>query len=154
MNKNDFLVELSESPRTDFGRVDFAKQPEPQKVFSSIWALESQVNNGGFLQYFVSSDFDTANFAPTALTRVGAYACAGIVERALHLLPTGSLSPSREACEQLVDSLEGPIQEQFETLDSEFFTYPDNSLIYSLRTLPLIQTSLAPSRNNRIAYAP
>jgi len=54
MNKNSFLIQLSESPRTDFGRVAFAEQSEPQKVFSSIWALESQVNNGGFLQYFGS----------------------------------------------------------------------------------------------------
>ena len=52
MDKNHYLIELSEGERTDFGRVDFEEQPEPQKVFSAIWELESEVNNGGFDQYF------------------------------------------------------------------------------------------------------
>ncbi len=126
MNKNSYLIDLSESDRTDFGRVDFAQQSEPQKVFSAIWALESQVNNGGFLQYFVSSDFDTANFAPTALRSIGAQACAGVVERALRALSASPLPDSRQACEQLVDSLSDEAREQFEAFDSDFMAYPDN----------------------------
>jgi hypothetical protein len=50
MTKDHFLIALSESPQTDFVRVDFAAQSIPQKTFSSIWALESEVNNGGFSQ--------------------------------------------------------------------------------------------------------
>jgi hypothetical protein len=36
MDKNGFLIDLSESERTDFGRIDFAKQPEVQQVFSAL----------------------------------------------------------------------------------------------------------------------
>ena len=126
MNKNSYLIKLSESERTAFGRVAFAQQPEPQKVFSAIWALESQVNNGGFLQYFVSSDFDTANFAPTALRSIGAQACASIVERALLKLSPAPLPDSRETCERLVKSLSSTARKQFEKLDSDFMAYPDN----------------------------
>lgn len=86
MNKNQYLIQLSESDRTDFGRIDFDQKNEAQKVFSAIWALESQVNNGGFLQDFESGDGDTASFAPTALTRIGATACARIVQSALDLV--------------------------------------------------------------------
>jgi hypothetical protein len=32
MNKNQFLIHLSEGERTDFGRIDFAEQGEEQKV--------------------------------------------------------------------------------------------------------------------------
>ena len=49
MNKNDILINLSESENTRFGNEDFALQTLPQKVFSAIWAVESEVNNGGFL---------------------------------------------------------------------------------------------------------
>ncbi len=52
MDKNSYLIDLSESIRTDFGRVDFAAQSYEQRVFSAIWALESQVNNGGFVEFF------------------------------------------------------------------------------------------------------
>jgi uncharacterized protein DUF4375 len=52
VDKNAFLIQLSESDRTMFGKEDFATQSVPQKVFSAIWAVESEVNNGGFSQYF------------------------------------------------------------------------------------------------------
>jgi len=48
MDKNSCLIQLAESDRTDFGRVDFLLQPHDQRVFSAIWALESEVNSGGF----------------------------------------------------------------------------------------------------------
>ena len=67
MDKNQYLIELSESPRSDLGRVDLEDQSEPQKVFSAIWELESQVNNGGFDQYFRNSDTDHIAYAPLAL---------------------------------------------------------------------------------------
>jgi hypothetical protein len=86
MNKNKLLIDLSESDRTDFGRVDFNDQSESQRVFSAIWASEGQVNNGGFLQYFQSWDGEKANFAPAALRAIQANACADIVGRALRVV--------------------------------------------------------------------
>jgi len=47
MDKNKILIELSESNRTEFGKEDFDKQSLPQKVFSAIWSVEAEVNNGG-----------------------------------------------------------------------------------------------------------
>jgi hypothetical protein len=46
MTKNDILINLSESEKTSFGKQDFASQSLPQKVFSAIWAVESEVNSG------------------------------------------------------------------------------------------------------------
>ncbi len=51
--KNHILIGLSESERTKFVKEDFASQSAPQKVFSALWEIESEVNNGGFSQYFV-----------------------------------------------------------------------------------------------------
>jgi Domain of unknown function (DUF4375) len=53
--KNHILINLSSSEKTSFGKEDFADQSLPQKVFSAIWAIESEVNNGGFSQYFLNS---------------------------------------------------------------------------------------------------
>lgn len=106
MDKNRFLIELSESNRTDFGRIEFSGQPEEQRVFSAIWEVESQVNNGGFEQYFDNSGSE-AYFAPDALERIGAHKCASIVAKAL---------------ECLAEDSRGELNE----LDEEFFSYPDN----------------------------
>jgi hypothetical protein len=52
VDKNKFLIALSESEQTSFGRVDFAEQSEEQQVFSAVYGMKGQVNNGGFDQAF------------------------------------------------------------------------------------------------------
>jgi hypothetical protein len=126
MDKNAFLIELSESDRTQFGRVGFNEQPEEQQVFSAIWELESQINNGGFAQYFSSADGYTANFAPTALRRIGAAKCADIVARALGTVSPDALPDDQASREQVIGALDRPSQDALESLDQEFFAYPDN----------------------------
>lgn len=126
MDKNRFLIDLSESARTGFGRVDFADQSEAQRVFSAIWALESQVNNGGFLQFFESSDGDTAEHAPSALRAIGALACAEIVERALRTASPEPLPASDTERQELMGSLSEDVLERLEQIDQQFFGYPDN----------------------------
>lgn len=46
MDKNGILITLSESAQTDFNKKDFIAQSMSQKVFSAIWAVESEVNTG------------------------------------------------------------------------------------------------------------
>jgi hypothetical protein len=84
MDKNNILIDLSESEKTKFGKADFATQSTPQKVFSSIWAVESEVNNGGFSQYFLNSgSAETASFVVHALDAIGAPLTAAICRRAI-----------------------------------------------------------------------
>jgi len=124
MDKNSYLIELSESPRTDYGKRDFAEQRDEQKVFSAIWELESLVNNGGFRGYF-GNGAETASYAPAALLAIGARQCAGIVKEALALVPA-PLPPEQEACWELMHSLPEPVAAQFASLDDRFFAYPDD----------------------------
>lgn len=78
MKKNHILITLSESDKTAFGKQDFARQSLPQKVFSAIWALESEVNDGGFSQYFLNSTGESTPFALEALRTIGAPKTAAI----------------------------------------------------------------------------
>src|SRR4029077_6826293 len=64
MNKNEILTDLSESEMTRFGKGEFAQQSFPQKVFSAIWAVESEVNNGGFSQLTSASAPSPLHFLP------------------------------------------------------------------------------------------
>ena len=127
MERNAVLIELSESPRTDFGKVDFEEQRPEQRVFSAIWALESEVNNGGFIQYFSSHVGETASVAPDALRAVGATRCADIVLRALQAVtPTATLPATQAERSAMMDTLSGDAIAQLEALDVEFYAYPDN----------------------------
>ena len=126
MDKNNFLIDLSGSTRTDFGRVDFGSQSENQKVFAAIWTLEAEVNNGGFLQYFDNDRGQTAGFAVTALKKVGANNCADIVDRAIRTICGGNIPPDADGWETLIDAITNDTSEKLDSLDTEFFKYPDD----------------------------
>jgi hypothetical protein len=58
-------------------------------VFSCIWGLEGQVNNGGFLQYYANTDGEAAYEAVTALQQIGARRAAEIVRQANSVFQDG-----------------------------------------------------------------
>jgi hypothetical protein len=126
LDKNAFLTRLSEGRGSAFGKQAFASQDDTQKVFSAIWALESEVNNGGFHQYFINCSGSPINFAPHALRRIRANSCAGIVESALGVVSSGSLPEDDDARQALLESLDDEAMSRLESLDAEFYSYPDD----------------------------
>lgn len=145
MDKNEFLIDLSESNRTDFGRVDFASQTDTQKTFSAIWELESYVNNGGFDQYLRNADSDVIAYAPIALREIGATSCAAIVDSAIQVIsPIPAGSDAR--CDALDDAGEAG-QELLDELDSKFYAYPDDitELLFAFVTKHQSEFGVVPS---------
>jgi hypothetical protein len=125
-NKNNILVDLSESERTSFGKQDFALQATPQKVFSSIWAVESEVNDGGFSQYFQNDSCETVTFVAEALNTIGAPRTADICRRAIATaFPDGCPSHSQDIASAAAD-FSKDVLDRLQPLDSEFMKYPHN----------------------------
>jgi hypothetical protein len=124
VDKNAFLIRLSESESVALGRVEFARQPDAQKVFSAVWTLESEVNNGGFDQYLRNSDPDAIVFAPAALRAIGASTCARIVESAIEAI--APMPRTQDERYRVLDALDEAASERLEALDAKFFAYPDN----------------------------
>ena len=83
LDRNAILIALSQSDRTEFGKDNFSAQSIPQKIFSCVWALEAEVNNGGFSQYFFNSSRETAGFVVEALKVIGASKTAQLCEQAI-----------------------------------------------------------------------
>lgn len=126
MNKNSILLDLSESDHAKFGKEPFEKQSVPQKVFSSIWAVESEVNNGGFAQYFLNVSSETAGFVVEALNTVGARQTADICRRATAAaFPAGLPKDPRQISLAAGDFSEETLK-KLAALDREFSRYPDN----------------------------
>jgi hypothetical protein len=121
MNKNAILISLSESPQTKFGQEDFETRSFPQKVFSAIWAVESEANNGGCKQYFFKASGETANFVQEALETVAAPRTADICNRAIaSAFPPGLRATAKELSFSAGD-FPKEILEELELLDEEFF---------------------------------
>jgi Domain of unknown function (DUF4375) len=133
MTKNEILIGLSESERTKVGKEDFARQSVPQKVFSTVWAVESEVNNGGFSQYFLNSSAETAGFLVDALETIGAPKTADICRRAIDCAFPGRLPPTAEDISSQAAEFSEDTLAQLDTLDTEFFAYPHDltELLYA-----------------------
>ncbi len=124
MTKNHILIHLSESDKTSFGKQEFASQSVPQKVFSAIWAVESEVNNGGFSQYFLNSSAESASFVAEALESIGAPETADICRRAIAVAFPHGLPPSHVAIRSTAADFSDEVVATLVPLDQEFFSYP------------------------------
>lgn len=124
--RNHILIQLSTSEQTSFRKVDFFRQCVPQKVFSAIWEVESEVNNGGFSQYCLNSSAESACFVVEALEVVGAPKTADICKRAIAVAFPGGLPRSVEVIRETAASLPEEVLDALEPLDQEFFSYPDD----------------------------
>ena len=126
MNKNEILINLSESAATKIGKEEFEQQSLPQKVFTAIWEVESEVNNGGFSQYFLNDSAESASFVANALTTIGAPETADICRRAILTAFPGGLPKTVEDIRSIAADFSEDILEQLEPIDQEFFSYPHN----------------------------
>jgi hypothetical protein len=125
MDKNKILIDLSESDQTKFGKEDFDAQSLPQRVFSSIWSVESEVNNGGFSQYFQNSTgAETAPFVVEALNVIGAPRTADICRRAIACAFPSGLPATPEATCSAAEEISDEKLNELEVLDAEFMQYP------------------------------
>ena len=124
MNKSGFLISLSESDKTKFGKEDFAIQSKPQQVFSAIWALESEVNNGGFSQYFYNDSAETASFVVEALETIGAPKTASICRQAIAVAFPSGLPANAPEIQAGASDFTDEVLDKLGALDQEFFSYP------------------------------
>jgi Domain of unknown function (DUF4375) len=126
MNKNEILIDLSESEITRVGKEELSEQSFPQKVFSAIWEVESEVNNAGFSQYFLNDSAESASFVVSALEHIGAPQTANICQRAIAIAFPSGLPEKGESIRSAAGDFSDEVLAELEILDQEFFSYPHN----------------------------
>jgi len=122
-------VDLSEAFEAACRRhraIAFDDLSETDRILVAIWALEADVNNGGFDQYYFNSSGDTAHYAPAALRAIGAIAAADIAERANSLFGPGGPPRSRSARQDALFALTDSKKDLWGDLDRQFYAYPDD----------------------------
>ena len=124
VDKNAALIALSES--LHMNDEPFAVQSLPRRVFTAIWSLESEVNNGGFAQYFVNSSSQSASFVITALEAIGAHNMADICRCALKKAFPEGLPDTPKKIAESVKSRYDVLEEELEPFSHEFYSYPDD----------------------------
>jgi len=150
MAKNEILIELSESEGSKFGKEDFALQSLPQKVFSSVWAVECEVNNGGFSQYFLNSSAETAAFVADALELIDDGKAAWMARGFQLYLPLAALGRTKT-----FGGIPGEIEPYgFASLDSggSMYTVVNPAQAVNRIELPQLSRSQATAGDGRILF--
>lgn len=151
-DKNRTLIHLSESGQ--FWHHEFEDLRPEERVFRAVWEMESEVDNGGFRQYFWNSTGETAFAAVSALREIGARKTSEIVVRALSVFPGGAPDRNEEARKSQVDGLSEEADAVLEALDQEFMAYPDDltDLLYryAQRNAKVIRRSGQWARASRV----
>ena len=98
---------------------------ETEVVKELIDELESEINNGGFDQFFFNSAGDKVADTISALSSIGAEHTADIVRAACTKFPGGMPPKDREARQEVLEQV-SPDSDAFEEEDQAFLEYKDD----------------------------
>ncbi len=120
----DIYTELCE--RFDDGEAGPDSLNEYELTIYVTQTLESEVNNGGFIQFFDNAGGAFADEIVPAFKRIGARKTASICKKALQALGQGlpkDWEERRALLDRIVDDRVG---ELLEACDEAFYEYPDD----------------------------
>ena len=96
---------------------DYADLTDIQKVAHLCYWYDSEVQNGGHLQYFENRGILLVTETALALTKLGAQSQTNILSKAINILSTKGISNIESLEEYIDEALEG----KFDELDSEYY---------------------------------
>ena len=122
----DVIFALQEKIAKKEGESGYDSLTEAEKIFLCVEAVENEVNNGGFHQYFFNSAGDSAQDAPAAFMAIGADYTAELVSRACAVFPGGEAPRNRGERQDLLEEIGYEADETLGKLDDAFYEYQDD----------------------------
>lgn len=101
-----------------------------EKTIVFIEALEREINNGGFSQFFFNSSGDFVAETVEALKKVGSSKFLALLEAAIAQFPGSYIPKDQGERQDILDTLENDAEPVWQKLESEFYRYEEN--IYDL----------------------
>ncbi len=125
-NKNQFLIAMEGwlCRKCNYGD-EIEKLSSAERIFFINTLLESEVNNGGFSQFFYNSSGNFANEVISSLLAIGAVKTAEIYKEAFAHLGEDFPSDSEERENFLDKIVTDDIEAKWNKCDGDFYEYPD-----------------------------
>ena len=120
----DIFTELAD--RVEGGESGLEGLNEYERTILVTQALEGDVNNGGFLQFFDNSMGALAGEIEAAFKRIGAKKTAAICKRALKAFPQGLPADWEERRAYLDEHVTEAVEAKLEQCDDAFYRYEDD----------------------------
>ncbi len=104
----------------------FASLSKRDQIVYCVWWLESEVNNGGFHQFFLNSAGDFYLETLSALDCIGAQFTRRLLLSAADLVFSGKSPQGINRREYMLNELSEKLTGQLYELDKKFYAYQDN----------------------------
>jgi hypothetical protein len=121
-----FAIALSDLVFPRYDRDGFESLSAAERVAYCVDALEREVNNGGFGQFFANSSGNTSVETVAALKKIGAVQAANLVQLATDLFPNGAPPRDRDERLDLLNAVSDEHRSKWSELDRRFCDYPDD----------------------------
>lgn len=136
----DELIALEEKFRIDsivlafeaaLDRKGQDKLSTAERVVLSIEAIEREVNNGGFNQFFVNSSNEFSPYVVESLNLIGCPQTAELCQKAINLLGVEDLFDS-DALEEAACEADDDLMERFNALDEVYYAGAEEPIAIKL----------------------
>ena len=130
MENRNFIVALSQyiAEKCEYGD-NMENLNEEQRIFYITQALEMEVNNGGFAQFFFNSSGMFGNELVSSFEKIGAMKTAEICKKAISIYGD-EVPTNRDEREDVItpddENEEERIEELLNECDDAFFKYEDD----------------------------
>lgn len=105
---------------------DFENLTEAEQTFVYVEALEAEVNNGGFDQYFFNTSGKYSQETLEALKKIGAVKTYKIVEEAFRIFPENPIPKDIEKRRDILENINSATSERWTELEDKFYLYEEN----------------------------
>ena len=102
-----------------------ARRSLTERKLAAVYALQAEVNNGGFDQYFFNDSGDDSALALQGLKEMGSALGAKLLQRASNVFPSGKPPADRVKRQALVERLRPRAQATWGACEHGFFTLDD-----------------------------
>lgn len=102
-----------------------------ERVVLSVEAIEREVNNGGFNQFFVNSSREFAPYAVESLNLIGCPQTAELCQKAIDLLGVEDLLDS-DALDDAACGADDDLMERFNALDESYYAGAEEPIAVKL----------------------
>ena len=126
MSSEDFLFSLVDEIQRKQRESSFAALLPRERIFYLVSALEAELNNGGFNQFFFNSAGDFTTESVEALRTIGADQTAMLLEQAADVFRPVTPSPNWSERQAQVNAFTEAQNATLESLDRMFDAYRDN----------------------------
>lgn len=105
---------------------DFENLTEAEQTFVYVEALEAEVNNGGFDQYFFNTNGKYSEETLEALKKIGAVKTYKIVQEAFRIFPENPIPKDIEKRRDLLENIDSKTSQRWTELEDQFYLYEEN----------------------------